>query len=71
MAHECPECGQQCHCNGDIDDCCNNFEYDVGRCNHCEGRNDSEDDEDAGRTELDSHHGERFNTGGIYGGTIY
>jgi len=21
MAHECPECGQVCYCNGDIDDC--------------------------------------------------
>ena len=21
MAHECPECGITCHCNGDIDDC--------------------------------------------------
>ena len=20
MAHECPDCGQVCHCNGDIDD---------------------------------------------------
>lgn len=20
MAHECPECGMKCHCNGDIDD---------------------------------------------------
>ena len=45
MAHECPECGQMCYCNGDIDDCCNNFEADVMRCTHykqCE----QEDDED-------------------------
>lgn len=21
MSHECPDCGQTCHCNGDIDDC--------------------------------------------------
>jgi len=21
MAHDCPECGQACYCNGDIDDC--------------------------------------------------
>jgi len=34
MAHECPECGQTCYCNGDIDDCCFNFEKDVMRCNH-------------------------------------
>ena len=20
MAHDCPDCGMQCHCNGDIDD---------------------------------------------------
>jgi len=45
MAHECPECGQTCYCNGDIDDCCFNFEEDVMRCDHykhCE----QEDDED-------------------------
>ena len=46
MAHECPECGQQCYCNGDIDDCCNNFEDDVKRCTHCEGREDNPDDEE-------------------------
>lgn len=22
MAHECPECGMTCYCNGDIDDVC-------------------------------------------------
>lgn len=45
MAHECPECGQMCYCNGDIDDCCNNFKADVIRCDHykqCE----QEDNED-------------------------
>lgn len=21
MAHECPECGHNCHCGGDIEDC--------------------------------------------------
>ena len=34
MAHECPECGQTCYCNGDIDDCCFNFEDAVMRCDH-------------------------------------
>ena len=34
MAHECPECGQLCHCNGDIDDCCFNFPEDAMRCTH-------------------------------------
>jgi len=34
MAHTCPECGQQCYCNGDIDDCCNDFEKDVIKCTH-------------------------------------
>ena len=28
MSHECPDCGELCHCNGDIDDCCNDFEDD-------------------------------------------
>ncbi|KKN09101.1 hypothetical protein LCGC14_1050120 [marine sediment metagenome] len=27
MAHECPECGQMCYCNGDVDDYCHNFDY--------------------------------------------
>ena len=34
MAHECPECGMQCHCGGDIEDCCNNYEEDVINCQH-------------------------------------
>ncbi len=34
MAHECPECGQMCYCNGDIDDCCHNFEEDTLMCDH-------------------------------------
>ena len=34
MAHECPECGVVCRCNGDIDDCVLNFEDNVIRCNH-------------------------------------
>ena len=34
MAHECPECGQTCYCNGDIGDCCFNFEEDAIRCTH-------------------------------------
>jgi hypothetical protein len=35
MAHECPDCGMQCHCGGDIDDCCLNAEEDVNACTHC------------------------------------
>ena len=34
MAHECPECGLLCHCNGDIDDCMFNFDDDVNNCTH-------------------------------------
>ena len=34
MAHTCPECGQACYCNGDIDDCLNQFEDDVNNCVH-------------------------------------
>jgi len=36
MAHECPCCGQCCYCNGDIDDCLNNFEEDQDNCTHCD-----------------------------------
>lgn len=35
MAHECPDCGMQCYCGGDCDDCCNNFPEDVEACRHC------------------------------------
>lgn len=34
MAHTCPECGQMCYCNGDIDDCCFDFYDDVISCIH-------------------------------------
>jgi hypothetical protein len=34
MSHTCPECGMLCFCNGDIDDCCNNFPKDVDNCIH-------------------------------------
>lgn len=45
MAHECPECGQVCYCNGDIDDCCFNFEEDVINCCHCPDEIDEEIEE--------------------------
>jgi hypothetical protein len=35
MAHECPECGQWCHCGGDIDDCGFNTPEDQFACTHC------------------------------------
>lgn len=35
MAHECPECGMQCYCNGDIDDMCLNTLEAINRCTHC------------------------------------
>lgn len=34
MGHTCPACGQACYCNGDIDDCINDFEEDVMNCTH-------------------------------------
>lgn len=45
MSHECPDCGQTCYCNGDIDDCCFNHPKYAMACKHwkqCE----QEDDED-------------------------
>lgn len=46
MAHDCPECGMQCHCNGDIDDI--NFgESDEG-CTCCINKLYDPDDEDWG-----------------------
>lgn len=35
MAHECPDCGCLCFCNGDIDDLCLNEPHAVNRCTHC------------------------------------
>ena len=51
MAHSCPECGQACYCNGDIDDIFINDEDAVNRCTHyiqreCDGYDgDDFDDE--------------------------
>ena len=45
MAHTCPNCGSTCHCNGDIDDCCFDFDEDVDACICCLGK-DEEDNED-------------------------
>lgn len=35
MAHECPECGRGCHCNGDIDDCFFEQSEEALSCHHC------------------------------------
>lgn len=44
MAHECPECGYTCHCNGDIE-CCDLGDVSAQlACTHCE--EEIEDDED-------------------------
>ena len=37
MAHSCPECGMQCYCGSDIDDCLFDFWEDVEACTHCDG----------------------------------
>ena len=33
MAHSCPECGQMCHCGGDIDDI--DFGEDSAQADRC------------------------------------
>jgi len=43
--HTCPDCGQACYCNGDIDD----IEADdtaADHCDHCEERDDDNCDDD-------------------------
>lgn len=35
MAHTCPDCGQACYCNGDIDDILLETEEDQEACTHC------------------------------------
>jgi len=47
MAHECPDCGQACYCNGDIDDCF--FDEGAEKCTHwreCDQENDDDQDQD-------------------------
>lgn len=44
MAHECPDCGQSCHCNGDIDDCFFENTYEQLHCKHCPLDQDMDDD---------------------------
>ncbi len=34
MSHECPECGQTCYCNGDIEDMENQDWDNYVYCNH-------------------------------------
>jgi hypothetical protein len=47
MSHTCPECGETCYCNGDIDDCCNDFKEDVENCIHwIECQRPMEEDDD-------------------------
>lgn len=36
MAHECPECGSQCHCGGDIDDLLLPSRKYESQCEHCQ-----------------------------------
>ena len=45
MAHECPDCGYTCHCNGDIDDLLLNDEDDIIHCDHCLDDIDNEEDD--------------------------
>lgn len=35
MAHECPDCGLICYCNGDIDDCVFSYTPEQDFCQHC------------------------------------
>jgi len=34
MAHTCPECGQVCYCEGDIDDCVLDTDETAENCTH-------------------------------------
>ena len=35
MAHSCWDCGQLCHCGGDIDDCEFDDSPEARACTHC------------------------------------
>jgi hypothetical protein len=45
MAHECPNCGSICYCNGDIDDLLLNCDDDVNKCICCLENEDDEMDD--------------------------
>ncbi len=45
MAHECPECGYTCHCNGDIDDICWADSKQSAACVCCQFDNFEDDDD--------------------------
>ena len=54
MAHECPECGQLCYCNGDIDDIMLDTDESYLLCCHylspeCAGYDDPDYDEEASK----------------------
>lgn len=44
--HTCPDCGQACSCNGDIDDCLDICEEDSDNCEHYLECQNDDDDED-------------------------
>ena len=44
MAHECPECGLNCHCGGDIDD--TEFQGGEETCTCCDGEDAEGFDDD-------------------------
>jgi hypothetical protein len=53
MAHECWDCGQTCHCGGDIDDMLMNGTVEELRCTHCDGDGDFDADNDNGARDCD------------------
>lgn len=46
--HSCPECGQACTCNGDVDDCLDICEDDADNCIHDCGFSDEDEDDGFG-----------------------
>ncbi len=56
MSHTCPDCGQTCYCNGDIDDCCFDSPAAVLHCEHwreCEGEDYDGDVDDYDPSEIE------------------
>jgi hypothetical protein len=44
MSHTCPECGMNCHCCGDIDDCCFDHPEIQIACRHWKECEEDDDD---------------------------
>lgn len=53
MAHTCPECGIECHCNGDFEDMVLDTDESFVTCTHCLSNLDEDDFVEDGHTDAE------------------